>query len=147
MIGEKVFNDVFFKGIQNKLEESSYNPVVSKRNPESNVFPRVIAKLYQTSNRFTTLTYGEIRYPFRVEIDVYAIDVNQNGEKVAKRTVCNEITDLIESYFNENFKVFITRNDDTQNIDGNVQRNNMKISGVIDTKYGDELTNIIIYPQ
>ena len=147
MIAEKVF-DVFYQGIKDKLEESSYNPVVSKKYPEaSKRFPIVIVKLYQSRNRFTTLTYGEIRYPFRIDIDVYAIDYEDNGNKIAKRTVCNEITDLIETYFNENVKVFITRNDDTQNIDGNVHRNNMVISGVIDTKYGSELTNIMIYPQ
>ena len=127
-------------------QHSIYSPVLVKRyTGESKVFPIVTMLLYRTSRDYTTLTYGEKTYDFRLEIDVYAKDIVNEGAKVSKRIVGNEITKHIVDFFEEYYTVSIRVNYDTVNMDGEVYRNNVRISGVLDTKYGND--KLVTYPS
>ena len=111
---------------------------------QSKVFPLVTVRLVKEKQKFNTLTYGEKTYPFRIEINVYSNDKSIDNTKVSKIVITDEISDLIETYFNENCKVSLTREDDIANIDGNIRRNLIVVEGIVDTKLGED--NLIIYP-
>lgn len=147
MLTQEIFNEDFFPDLNEYLEEhSSYSPKLIKRYTSvSKVFPLVTVVLYRSERNYTTLTYGEKTYDFRIEIDVFAKDIVQGENKISKRIVGDEITkhivDFIETYYTTSIRV----NYDTDNMDGEVYRNNVRVSGVLDTKYGDN--NYVVYPQ
>ena len=146
MIAKKVFKEKFFPELKEYVETNSiYSPLVTKVYTEqSKVFPIVTARLVTERQKFGYLTYGEKRYPFRIYIDVYSNDKSINNTKVSKITITDEISDLIETYFNETCKVSLSRDDDIANIDGTIRRNLIRVEGIIDTKLGED--NLIIYP-
>lgn len=147
MLTQEIFNEDFFPDLNEYLEEHSlYSPKLIKRYTSvSKVFPLVTVVLYRSERNYTTLTYGEKTYDFRIEIDVFAKDIVQGENKISKRIVGDEITkhivDFIETYYTTSIRV----NYDTDNMDGEVYRNNVRVSGVLDTKYGDN--NYVVYPQ
>lgn len=147
MLTQEIFEDELYPDLKEYLEQhSDYSPILVKRyTGESKVFPIVTMLLYRTSRNYTTLTYGEKTYDFRLEIDVYAKDVVSEGAKVSKRIVGNEITKHIVDFFEEYYTVSIRVNYDTVNMDGEVYRNNVRISGVLDTKYGND--KLVTYPS
>ena len=147
MITQEIFENELYPDLKTYLEEHSlYAPTLVKRyTGESKVFPLVTMLLYRTSRNYTTLTYGEKTYDFRIEIDVYANDLVKNKEKISKRIIGNEITKHIVDFFENYYTVSIRVSYDTVNMDGDVYRNNIRISGVLDTKYGGG--NYITYPQ
>lgn len=147
MLTQEIFEDELYPDLKEYLEQhSNYSPILVKRyTGESKVFPIVTMLLYRTSRNYTTLTYGEKTYDFRLEIDVYAKDVVSEGAKVSKRIVGNEITKHIVDFFEEYYTVSIRVNYDTVNMDGEVYRNNVRISGVLDTKYGND--KLVTYPS
>ena len=152
MITQEIFENELYPDLKTYLEEHSvYSPILVKRyTGESKVFPLVTMLLYRTSRNYNTLTYGEKTYDFRIEIDVYAndktvLDENEKSVKVSKRIIGNEITKNIVDFFEEYYTVSIRVNYDTVNMDGNIYRNNIRVSGVLDTKYGDD--NYVTYPQ
>ena len=147
MLTQEIFENELYPDLKEYLEQhSNYSPVLVKRyTGESKVFPIVTMLLYRTSREYTTLTYGEKTYDFRLEIDVYAKDIVSEGAKVSKRIVGNEITKHIVDFFEEYYTVSIRVNYDTVNIDGEVYRNNVRISGVLDTKYGND--KLVTYPS
>lgn len=146
MIAKKVFKEKFFPELKEYVETNSiYSPLVTKVSTEqSKVFPIVTARLVTERQKFGNLTYGEKRYSFRIYIDVYSNDKSINNTKVSKITITDEISDLIETYFNETCKVSLSRDDDIANIDGTIRRNLIRVEGIIDTKLGED--NLIIYP-
>lgn len=147
MLTQEIFENELYPDLKEYLEQhSNYSPVLVKRyTGESKVFPIVTMLLYRTSREYTTLTYGEKTYDFRLEIDVYAKDIVSEGAKVSKRIVGNEITKHIVDFFEEYYTVSIRVNYDTVNMDGEVYRNNVRISGVLDTKYGND--KLVTYPS
>lgn len=147
MITQEIFENELYPSLKEYLEEhSEYSPTLVKRyTGESKVFPLVTMLLYRTSRNYTTLTYGEKTYDFRMDIDIYANDLVKDGKKVSKRIIGNEITKHIVDFFENYYTVSIRVNYDTVNIDGNIYRNNVRISGVLDTKYGEE--HLVTYPR
>lgn len=147
MIIHNVFENMIFKELKDYVEtKSKYSPLLTKKLPqESKIFPIVPIKLMPYENRFNNLNYSEETYDFVIDINVYSIDKTVDGVKVSKRTICNEITEKIVEYFRNNLKVKIKVETDVYNIDTNVQRNNIKISGRLDTKYGEN--KLVIYPN
>ena len=147
MLTQEILENELYPDLKEYLEEhSNYSPILVKRyTGESKVFPIVTMLLYRTSRDYTTLTYGEKTYDFRLEIDVYAKDIVSEGAKVSKRIVGNEITKHIVDFFEEYYTVSIRVNYDTVNMDGEVYRNNVRISGVLDTKYGSD--KLVTYPS
>lgn len=147
MLTQEILENELYPDLKEYLEQhSNYSPILVKRyTGESKVFPIVTMLLYRTSRDYTTLTYGEKTYDFRLEIDVYAKDVVSEGAKVSKRIVGNEITKHIVDFFEEYYTVSIRVNYDTVNMDGEVYRNNVRISGVLDTKYGND--KLVTYPS
>lgn len=147
MLTQEILENELYPDLKEYLEQhSNYSPILVKRyTGESKVFPIVTMLLYRTSRDYTTLTYGEKTYDFRLEIDVYAKDIVSEGTKVSKRIVGNEITKHIVDFFEEYYTVSIRVNYDTVNMDGEVYRNNVRISGVLDTKYGND--KLVTYPS
>lgn len=147
MITQEIFENELYPDLKEYLDTNSiYSPTLVKRyTGESKVFPLVTMLLYRTSRNYTTLTYGENTYDFRIEIDVYANDMEIDGDKVSKRIIGNEITKHIVDFFDSYYTVSILVKYDTVNMDGNIYRNNVRISGVLDTKYGEE--HYVTYPQ
>ena len=147
MLTQEILENELYPDLKEYLEQHSiYSPVLVKRyTGESKVFPIVTMLLYRTSRDYTTLTYGEKTYDFRLEIDIYAKDIVNEGAKVSKRIVGNEITKHIVDFFEEYYTVSIRVNYDTVNMDGEVYRNNVRISGVLDTKYGND--KLVTYPS
>ena len=147
MIAENLFEEVIYPNSKAYVEAHSlYDVTVSKKRPlTSKIFPIAPMQLITTRNEFTTLTYGEIRYPFTITIDVYAMDKVIKNDLIAKEKICDEITKHFVDYFNNNMKVTITINNDAPNSDNNIYRNQIVVSGVVDTKYGNN--NPIVYPS
>lgn len=146
MVVKKLYNDKIYPELKSYVETNSmYSPVVTKVFTEqSKVFPLVTVRLVKERQKFNTLTYGEKTYPFRIEINVYSNDKSVDNTKVSKIVITDEISDLIETYFNENCKVSLSRQDDIANIDGNIRRDLIVVEGIVDTKLGED--NLIIYP-
>lgn len=146
MLARKLFNEKFFPELKEYVETNSiYSPLVTKVFTEqSKVFPIVTVRLVTERQKFGNLTYGERRYPFRIYIDIYSNDKSINNTKVSKITITDEISELIETYFNETCKVSLSRDDDIANIDGTIRRNLIRVEGIIDTKLGED--DLIIYP-
>ena len=146
MVAKKLFNEKIFPELKEYVETNSiYSPLVTKVYTEqSKVFPIVAVQMPNERQKFGNLSYGERRYPFRIYINVYSNDKSINNTKVSKITITDEISDLIETYFNESCKVSLSRDDDIANIDGTIRRNLIRVEGIVDTKLGED--NLIIYP-
>lgn len=147
MIMDEIYKNTIFPALKQYLTENSiYSPYTTKVFTEqSKVFPLVTTHLSRVINNYGNLSYTEETYPFRIDINVYANDKTVSGSKVSKVTIADEISDLVETYFKSNYKVTINRQDDIDNIDGTIRRNFIRVSGVLDTKYGEN--NYVIYPQ
>ncbi len=147
MIVENLFDTKFFPEQKEYVETNSiYKPHVTKAMPQiSKEFPIVPTKLLSVKNKYGNLNYGEETYSFGIEINVYAQDKTINGKKVSKRTICNEVTSHVVEYYKTNYRVTIKTELDVPNVDSNVHRNIIRITGVLDTKYG--LDNLVIYPK
>lgn len=133
--------DDFFKKIKAYLLENSiYSPSIFKKEPEEKIFPIVIVNELPRTFEYTTLKYTDEIHTFAMEINIYSM---QKGN-VSAMTIADELTNLIEKYFYENYKVKIKVSKNVSNIDTAVIRNIIQISCNIDTKYKNKL---IIYPS
>ena len=143
---KKLFNEKIFPELKEYIEtNSNYSPLVTKVYTEqSKVFPIVTVQLVRERQVFGNLTWGERRYPFRININVYSNDKTINNTKVSKIAITDEISELVETYFNESCKVSLNREDDIANIDGNIRRNIIIVEGILDTKLGED--DLIMYP-
>lgn len=143
-------NDLYKEKIYPELKtyietNSIYSPVVTKVYTEqSKVFPIITVQLVRERQIYNTLTWGEETYPFRIDINVYSNDKTVNNTKVSKIVIADEISDLVEDYFNNNYNISISRSDDIANIDGNIRRNFIRVEGIVDTRLGND--DLIIYP-
>lgn len=147
MVIDSIFENDIFPDLKEYVTTNSiYSPKVTKKQAlDSNTFPIVTVKLLPVTNKYNNLTYGEETYTFGIDINIYAQEKTINTTKYAKKTVCDEVTNKIVEYFKNNFHVTIKVEYDILNIDSNVHRNNVKISGKLDTKYGQN--NLVIYPN
>lgn len=143
MIIEEWFEDIFYPNLKRYVETTStYNPkITKKRTQESKIFPIVPIRLLYSKNNYNNLSYGEETFSFSIEMDIYSIDI----ENVSKRTICNEITQVINDYLKDNYHFTIKITIDAPNADSNIHRNNIRITGKLDTKYGND--RLVIYPK
>ena len=63
---------------------------------------------------------------------------------VSNMTIANEITNIIEQFFKDNYKVRVRARRDADNIDPTVYRNIVTVRLKVETKYKDKL---IISPR
>lgn len=147
MLVKEIFETIIFPNLKDYVEkESLYKPNVTKNTPQtSKIFPIVTAILLPYERNYNNLNYGEITYNFGIEINVYAQDLTVNGEKLSKKTICNEVTNKVLEFFENNYHVSIRVELDIKNIDSNVHRDHIRITGKLDTKGG--LNNLVIYPR
>ena len=143
MIVENIFENIIYPKLKQYVESNSiYSPLVTKKKPlESKKFPIVPVKLLPVENEYNNLNNGEETYSFGIDINVYAIE---NGNE-SKRTICNEVTSKIVEFFKATYHVKIRTELDIPNVDNNVHRNHVRITGKLDTKYGED--NLVIYPR
>ena len=146
MEAKTLFNNKIFPELKTYIETNSiYSPVVTKVYTEqSKVFPIVTVQFAREKQKFNNLTWGEKTYTFRLYINVYSNDRTIENTKVSKIAITDEISGLIETYFNDSCKISLTREDDIANIDGNIRRNIIIVEGILDTKLGED--NLIMYP-
>ena len=143
---KELYNEKIFPELKSYIETNSiYSPKVTKVYTEqSKVFPIVTVQLVRERQIFNNLTWGEKTYPFRIDINIYSNDKTVNNTKVSKIVITDEIAGLVEDYFNDNYKISVSRQDDIANIDGNIRRDFIRVEGILDTKWGDN--DLTIYP-
>lgn len=144
---QEVFNDKIYPELKSYIENNSiYQPLVVKSKPSvSKVFPIVPIKLLPSQNTYGNLSYTQENFSFGIEIDINAQDKTIDDKKVSKRLICEEITNWIVKYFKENYRVTIYIDSNATITDDNVHRALIRISGVLDTRYG--IDNLVIYPR
>lgn len=144
---QEVFNKTIFPNLKGFVEKQSlYNPKVVKSKPSvSKIFPIVPIKLLPSQNTYGNLSYTQERFSFGIEIDVNSQDKVVEDKVISRRTICEEITNLVIKYFKENFRVSIYVEPNAVSTDDTVHRALIRISGVIDTRYGKD--NLVIYPR
>ena len=144
---QEVFNETIFPNLKELVEKQSlYNPKVVKSKPSvSKIFPIVPIKLLPSQNTYGNLSYTQERFSFGIEIDINSQDKVVEDKIISRRTICEEITNLVIKYFKENFRVSIYIEPNAVSTDDTVHRAVIRISGVIDTRYGKD--NLVIYPR
>ena len=147
MIVNNVFENIIYPKLKEYVETKSiYSPKVTKKQvQDSKIFPIVPVKLLPIENQYNNLNYGEQTYTFGIDINVYAQDKTVGNKKTAKKTICDEVTKIVSDFFMETYHVTIKIEYDILNIDSSIHRNNIKITGKLDTKYG--LDKLVIYPR
>lgn len=134
------FYDFIYKDLKEYISiNSKYNPYVKKKEPEDKLFPLVTIKENSRNGQYTTLNYTDYQYTFSLEINVYSL----NKGKTAKETICKEVSDVIERYFKEKYRMNVKVNPNAPNVDSSVSRTLIYVDCTLDTKYKDK---IIIYP-
>ena len=148
MLVEEVFEMKFYPELKEYIEttDTLYSSKVVKFKPEdSKIFPIIpVTLLPRITNKYNNLSYGEETYSFGIEINIYAIDKTIETKKVSKRTICDNLTKLIVNYIKDNYHFTVHITHGAPNIDENVYRNIIQLTGVLDTKYGND--NLVIYP-
>ena len=146
-IVQNVFNEKIYPELKEYIETNSlYNPLVTKSKPTiSKRFPIIPVKLLTYNNKYNNLSYGEETYRFGIEIDINCQDKQIDDKQVSRRTICEELIELIMQYFKNNYRVRIRVNPNAINTDERVHRAIIRITGIIDTKYG--LDRLIVYPR
>ena len=144
---QEVFNTKIYPELKEYIETNSvYEPLVVKSKPTvSKIFPIVPIKLLPSQNTYGNLSYTQERFSFGIEIDINAQDKTQNNNKISKRIICEEITSLIVEYFKTNYRVTININSNATTTDETVHRALIRVSGVLDTRYG--IDKLVIYPR
>ena len=146
-IVQNVFNEKIYSELKEYIETNSlYNPLVTKSKPTvSKRFPIIPVKLLTYNNKYNNLSYGEETYRFGIEIDINCQDKQIDDKQVSRRTICEELIELTMQYFINNYRVRIRVNPNAINTDERVHRAIIRITGIIDTKYG--LDRLVVYPR
>lgn len=144
---QEVFNKKIYPELKRYIEENSkYEPLVVKNKPSiSKKFPIIPVKLLPSQSTYGNLSYTQERFNFGIEIDVNAQDRTVDNEIISKRVICEEITSLIIKYFKENYRVTIYIDSNATITDETIHRALIRVSGVIDTRYG--VDKLVIYPR
>lgn len=146
-IVQNVFNEKIYPELKEYIETNSlYNPLVTKSKPTiSKRFPIIPVKLLTYNNKYNNLSYGEETYRFGIEVDINCQDKQIDDKQVSRRTICEELIELTMKYFKNNYRVRIRVNPNAINTDERVHRAIIRITGIIDTKYG--LDRLVVYPR
>lgn len=147
MLFENIFNSDIYPRLKEYVEsKSAYKPKIVKNVPlDSKMFPIVPIKLLPIERSYNNLNYGEENYSFGIEINIYAQDQINGTNKLSKKTICDEVTNVILEYLESTYHIHLKVEYDVANIDENVHRNLIRATGILDTKYG--LDNLVIYPK
>lgn len=147
MLFENIFNNNIYPNLKEYVELNSiYKPKVLKNTPlDSKIFPIVPIKLLPIEKQYNNLNYGEEIYTFGIEINIYAQDQINGINKLSKKTICDEVTNVILNYLEVTYHMNLKVEYDVPNIDENIHRNYIRATGILDTKYG--LENLVIYPK
>ena len=158
MLVEEVFENNIYPSLKEYVEaNNSYGAKVTKAYPQDcKVFPIIPVSLLPITNKYNNLSYGEETYSFGIEIEVFAIDTTMEEEvvennttttitkKVSKKTVCDDLVEIIVNYIKETYHFTVKVTHDLPNENSNIYRNLIRLSGTLDTKYGSD--NLVIYP-
>ena len=146
-IVQNVFNEKIYPELKEYIETNSlYNPLVTKsKTTRSKRFPIIPVKLLPYNNKYNNLSYGEETYRFGIEVDINCQDKQIHDKQVSRRTICEELIELTMKYFKNNYRVRIRVNPNAINTDERVHRAIIRITGIIDTKYG--LDRLVVYPR
>lgn len=148
---QEVFNTKIYPELKQYVEEHSIykeedkNLIVKNKPSVSKQFPIVPVKLLSSQNTYGNLSYTQERFSFGIEIDINAQDKTIEGNKISKRIICEEITSWIIKYFKENYRVIININPNAPITDELTHRAVIRVSGVIDTRYG--VDKLVVYPR
>ena len=144
---QEVFNTKIYPELKKYVEENStYEPLVTKNKPSvSKIFPIVPVKLLPSQSEYGNLSYTQERFRFGIEIDINTQDKTVNNVKTSKRIISEEITLWIIKYFKENYRVTTYIDPNAISTDENIHRAIVRISGVIDTRYG--IDRLVVYPK
>lgn len=144
---QQIFNNKIYPELKQYVETKSiYEPIVVKNKPSvSKIFPIVPIKLLPSQSTYGNLSYTQERFSFGIEIDINAQDKTVDETKISKRIICEEITSWIIKYFKENYRVTTYIEPNATITDDTVHRALIRISGVIDTRYG--IDKIVVYPR
>lgn len=137
---QEIYNSLYQELKEYLTNNCKYNPYICKKEPNDKKFPIVIFKELDRDSIYTTLKYTDEIYYIYFEINIYSI---QNSE-ISNISIANEITNQIEKFFKENYKIKVKVSYDVPNIDTSVYRNLISISFKVETKYKDKL---IISPK
>lgn len=144
---QEVFNTKIYPELKEYVESNSiYEPLIVKNKPSiSKIFPIVPIKLLPNQNEYGNLSYTQERFRFGIEIDINAQDKTVENENISKRKICEEITSWILKYFKKNYRVTTYVDPNAVITDETVHRVLIRISGVIDTRYG--IDKLVVYPK
>lgn len=131
----KIYNDIYNDLKKFIISNSKYNPYVGNKEPNDKKFPVVVIKDNFKDSNYTNLKYGERIYIIDLEINIYAIQYNN----IPNNTIANELTDIIEKYFEEKYKLNIKISKNIPNIDSLVYRNLVNVKMKLDTKYKNKI--------
>lgn len=138
-----IYEDMYI-GLKEYLKENSkYSPSVYKKEPNAKVFPVVIMKLNSLTDDYSTLKYTDRVYNIDIEINIYAVQKNS----ISEMTICNEITNLIYTYFMDNYQLRVNILRNVPNIDSSVYRNQMTVTFKVDTRWKGKLVISPRYPS
>lgn len=137
---QKLYNEITENLNLYLKEHSVYNPDVYQDTPEDKQFPIVIVNLLPYTVEYTTKKYTDELYNYGLEIIVYTMP---KGE-IARQTIADEITDYIEKFFHDEYRMTVKISKNVANADTSVYRNVIRATCILDTKYRDKL---VIYPS
>ncbi len=137
---QKLYDEITLNLREFLKDNSTYNPTVYQDTPKEKEFPIVIIKLLPYTVDYTTKKYTDEMYHYGLEINIYSVQ----KENIARQTIANEITDHIERFFHEVYRMSVQVSKNAPNEDTNVTRNIVQATCLIDTKYKDKL---VIYPS
>lgn len=132
----QLFYDEVFDNLKKYIiENSKNNPYVFKEEPKDSLFPLVVVKNTSRNNTYTTLNYSDETYTFALQINIYSIST----EGKAGRSICTELSNIIEKFFKEEMRMQLNINPTASNLDESVDRTIINATCTINTKYKDKI--------
>lgn len=136
---QKLYDEIYMNLKEYLQKKSVYRPEVFKDAPQIKKFPIVIIKLLPYTVEYTTKKYTDEIYHYGLETNIYAMQLNDT----AKQTIANEISNHIEHFFKEEYRMTTKVSKNVPNEDESVARDIVQSMCLLDTKYKNKL---VIYP-
>lgn len=128
-------NQTMFKRVYDSfrnyiMENSRFNPLVLRK-PSTTIFPNVV--ITKITDR--ALMVNDPHSLMGIEINIYAKDMEYDGEIILDIDICEEIEGLTDRYFGNTLKFIRILDTPTPNIDNNIYRITMQyIKAVSDNR-------------
>lgn len=124
-----IYNDMFANAKEYIQTNSVYSPYVLPLHPEnSKIFPLVIIEQLNDPMISETLDKQERKYQITIEVNIFAID-NTTTDNI---TIAEELTGLVNTYFEDTCGMRRTDNTPIPNIDDLVYRKHLMFTGIYD---------------